>query len=206
MSVLSVTGRARALILAGLFAFAGSIGAADGRSWSVVRGEVRILCPMTVGGGFETRGPLLPGSLALAGVRPVVLGGDLVVDLRTVDTGIGLRNEHLRNAYLEVGKGEGFDKAVLSSLALGDVDPETFQGRTGFTALLSLHGMKVAVKGQADIRREGPTLRVEASFPVRIADYGIANPQYLGIGVRNEVQVKVSLVLGPRAAAAGVAR
>lgn len=36
-----------------------------------------------------------------------------------------------------------------------------------------------------------------ASFPVRIDDYGIAPPRYLGVGVRNEVQVKVSLVAAP---------
>jgi polyisoprenoid-binding protein YceI len=183
-----------------LFALAGASRAAESPSWTVVRGKVQIVCPMTVGGGFEATSPTLFGTLALAGVRPTVLAGDLVVDLRTLDTGIGLRDEHLRSEYLEVGKGDGFDKAVLSGLSLGDVDPETFQGRATFTGNLTLHGMKVAVKGQAEIRREGAGLRVEANFPVRIADHGIAKPQYLGIGVRNEVHVKVSLVLRSSAA------
>ena len=189
-----------------LLAFSVSTEAADRASWSVARGEVTILCPMTVGGGFEARSRALVGSLELQSERPVVLTGELMVDLTTLDTGIGLRNEHLRNQYLEVGKGNGFDKAVLSGLQLGEVDPATFQGRTGFSGHLTLHGMKVAVKGDAAIRREASSVLVEASFPVKIADHGIAKPQYLGVGVRDEVQVKVSLVLLSSTAPAGSAR
>ena len=44
--------------------------------------------------------------------------GNLTVDLRTLDTGIGLRNDHLRDHYLEVDKGPGFDKAILSEIVL----------------------------------------------------------------------------------------
>ena len=114
---------------------------------------------------------------------------------------------HLRDSYLEVGRGEGFEKAVLSNLKLGDVDPGTFQGRTAFTGDLALHGTKVQVKGEAEIRREGSSsFRVNATFPVRISDYGIAKPQYLGVGVRDEVQVKVSLALSDVPVAKGAAR
>jgi polyisoprenoid-binding protein YceI len=161
---------------------------------------------MTVGGGFEVRTSDLVGTLVLAGARPMALGGDLVVDLKTLETGIGLRNTHLRDSYLEVGKGEGFQKAVLSNLKLGDVDPATFQGRAAFTGDLALHGTKVAVKGEAEIRREGSSLRVNATFPVRISEYGIAKPQYLGVGVRDEVQVKVTLVLNAASGAEGAIR
>ena len=46
-------------------------------------------------------------------------------------------------------------------------------------------------------------MRVEAAFPVTLADYGIAKPRYLGVGVKDEVEVKVSLVAVPAAAPAG---
>jgi hypothetical protein len=35
---------------------------------------------------------------------------------------------------------------------------------------------------------------------VTITDYGIAKPQYLGVGVKNQVQVRVSLAATPVAA------
>jgi hypothetical protein len=40
-------------------------------------------------------------------------------------------------------------------------------------------------------------LRLEATFPVQIADYGIPDPRYLGVGVRNEVTVRVSFDASP---------
>ncbi len=198
--------RSCARVGACLLALAGSSQAEGPLSWRVVQGEVRIVCPMTVGGGFEARTSALLGTLVLAGARPVALGGDLVVDLKTLETGIGLRNTHLRDSYLEVGRGEGFEKAVLSNLKLGDVDPGTFQGRTAFTGDLALHGTKKQVTGEAEIHREGTSFRVNATFPVRTSDYGIAKPQYLGVGVREEVQVKVTLALSAVPVAEGAAR
>jgi hypothetical protein len=167
----------------------------------VTRGEVRVVCPMTVGGSFEAKTGSLVGNLTLATPRPPALDGELSVDLATLDTGIGLRNDHLRGEYLEVGRGAGFTRATLSDIRLGDVDPLTFQGRTAFAGTFLLHGAQKAITGQAEIRREGSAIRVEASFPVILADYGIPKPQYLGVGVKTEVQVRVFLVLRAEAAA-----
>lgn len=206
MSVMPSARRACVRMGACLLAFAAPLHGAEAPSWRVVRGEVKILCPMTVGGSFEARTPALLGTLVLAGARPLTFGGDIVVDLKTLDTGIGLRDDHLRNEYLEVGKGSGFEKAVLSGLQLGNLDPDSFQGRTPFTGDLAVHGVKVAIKGQAEIQRDASSLRVEASFPVRVADHGIPKPQYLGVGVRDEVQVRVSLILSRSTAADGAVR
>jgi len=158
-------------------------------------GQIRVTCPMTVGGSFEAKTSALNGSLALASSSSATYGGELSVDLRTLDTGIELRDDHLRNEYLEVGKGEGFATAVLSDISLGNVDPGSVQGRAAFTGMLLLHGVKKPIAGQADIKRSAGAIRVDAGFPVKLADFGIAKPQYLGVGVKNEVAVKVSLIV-----------
>lgn len=201
----------RAALALGLLAVAGLAAAATleaqdvGSSWQVARGDVRVVCPMTVGGSFEAKTSALTGTLVLTAARPAAFSGTLAVDLRSLDSGIGLRNEHLRDNYLEVGKGDGYQQAVLSDLRL-EGDAATVQGRTGFSGRLRLHGTTREVKGQADVHRDGGSVRVDASFPVTISDYGIPKPQYLGVGVRNEVQVKVSLVATPAAAAASASR
>ena len=197
-----MTGRWAFLRIAGVVAgvvvlLASSGGAAVRSAWSVTRSEVRVVCPLTIGGSFEARTASLSGTLLLEASRPVAFTGDLLVDLRTLDTGIRLRNDHLRDGYLEVGRGGGFDTAVLSGIALGDVDAETLRGRTGFSGTLVLHGSKNTIRGQAEIVREPGAVRVEASFPVSLADYGIEKPQYLGVGVKGEVQVKVTLWATP---------
>src|SRR5512141_1682031 len=85
-----------------------------GHTWSVAQGDVRVICPMTIGGSFEAKTTALSGSVTASARGSGALDGSLVVDLRTLDTGIGLRNEHLRENYLEVDKGQGFDTAMLS--------------------------------------------------------------------------------------------
>jgi len=180
--------------------------AAGDPGWRVVRGEVRVVCPMTVGGSFEARTGAVGGSLHGSGSGPSSLDGDLTVDLTTLDTGIGLRNDHLRGEYLEVGRGEGFDKAVLSEIHLAEVDSASFQGRTTFTGTFLVHGTKHTIVGRAEIRREGTSVRVDATFPLTIADYGIPKPQYLGVGVKEQVEVRASLVAMPVAGSEGAGR
>jgi polyisoprenoid-binding protein YceI len=165
-------------------------------SWHVARGDVRVACPLTVGGSFEAKTSAIQGTVT-AGAAGAPLGGELSVDLTTLDTGIGLRNEHMRNKYLEVGRGQGFDHAVLSGIRLGDADPKAFQGKTAFTGTFLLHGTTKPVSGQATIRRDGAQVRVDASFPVTVSAFGIEKPQYLGVGVRDQVTVNVSLIASP---------
>jgi hypothetical protein len=64
--------------------------------WRVDQGEVRVTCPMTVGGSFEAKTTTLKGSVIASATGAPAFDGSLAVDLRTLDTGIGLRNEHLR--------------------------------------------------------------------------------------------------------------
>lgn len=176
--------------------------AADAASYRILRGEIRVECPLTVGGSFDTRTTSVSGTVSLGAATPGALDGELQADLSSLDTGIALRNTHLRDKYLEVGRGAEFATAILSGVRLTKVDASTFRGQTPFTGTLLLHGTRRPVAGQAEIHPEGRDLRVVASFPVRIDDYGIASPRYLGVGVKNEVQVKASLVAAPMTAPA----
>ena len=180
--------------------------AADVPSYRVLRGEVRIVCPLTVGGVFETKTTSISGTVGVADGSPAALSGELSVDLSTLDTGIELRNTHLREKYLEVARGAEFASAVISGVRLDKAGTSTFRGQTPFAGTLLLHGVRRPMAGQAEIRSEGNDVRVLASFPLRIDDYGIAAPRYLGVGVKNEVQVKISLLVTPAPAASEAAR
>ena len=75
---------------------------AAGGSWRVGQAEVSVKCPMTIGGSFDASTSALTGTLTTSTARPSALDGSVAVDLRTIDTGIALRNDHLRENYLEV--------------------------------------------------------------------------------------------------------
>jgi polyisoprenoid-binding protein YceI len=183
----------------GLLALApGHSRAAEGLAWRLERGDVRVLVPVKPGGAFEAKTSSLSGTLTLSGSRPVLLTGEIAVDLATIDTGIALRNQHLRESYLEVSRGRGFDKAVVSEIRVAEADGAGFQGRTGFTGMLLLHGVRREVAGTGEIRREGSAARVEATFPLTLTDFGVQPPEYLGVGVANKLLVKVVFTAMPR--------
>ena len=165
---------------------------AAGGSWRVGQGEVSVKCPMTVGGSFDARTSALTGTLTASAGRPSAFEGSLALDLRTVDTGIDLRNDHLREKYLEVDKGAGYDQAVLSDVVLQGLNVDAPAGKGSFTGSLMLHGVKKTVTGPVEIRQAGTGWRVRASFPVNLPDYNIDKPRYLGVGVKDTVQVLVT--------------
>lgn len=185
------TAAALLVLLPGLVAPAAAAG------FRVERGQVRITVPLRPGGAFEARTSALSGTVRVGSGRPLPLGGELSLDLASIDTGIALRNQHLREKYLEVAKGAGFDRAVLSDIRLPEASGETFEGRTPFSGTLLLHGVSRPVSGTSEIRREGQGVRVEARFPLELTEFGIVPPEYLGVGVASRLLVAVELVATP---------
>jgi len=174
-------------------ALAGVTAAAN--SWQVDHGDVRVICPMTIGGSFEARTTAISGAVTASAGGTHAFDGSLAVDLRTLDTGIGLRNEHLRGTYLEVTRGPGFETATLSDIDVRGVTPDAPEGRGSFTAALTVHGVTKPVTGAIDVRRSGAGLHVTAAFPVTLADYSIRRPRYLGVGVKDTVTVQVTFAV-----------
>jgi polyisoprenoid-binding protein YceI len=165
------------------------IGAPAG--WKIDSGDVVVVCPVTVGGSFEARTASLTGTLTPDAANPSAVAGSLAVDLATLDTGISLRNTHLRERYLEVGRGDGFDHAVLSEITLNGATVDAAQGRVPFTARLTVHGVTRPVNGTATISRSNGQVQVEAAFPVKLPDFEVAKPRFMGVGVKDEVRVQV---------------
>ena len=160
--------------------------------FGVASGIVAVVCPLTVGGAFQAKTSALSGQLVLGVGEPGALTGQLVVDLKTLQTGIGLRDNHLREKYLEVQRGPAYTAAVLDRIRVEGIDFTQPEGKARFRGVLTLHGEQREVSGTADIRRSGAGLRVRATFATRISDFQIPSPTYLGVGVQDEVTIKVS--------------
>ncbi len=166
---------------------------AEGQSWTVRAGEVRVLCPLTIGGSFEAKTNKITGSVRSGSAPTDSWLGEFIVELSGLDTGIDLRTRHMREEYLEVGRGPEFARAVLTEIHLAGITAEVPSGKGTFSARLRLHGVERPVMGQVDFRRSGEGLRVRASFPVVLEEFRIARPRYLGVGVKDEVTVQVSV-------------
>ena len=181
-----------AFVLAAL-CIAGASATHGAQSWSVASGDVRVRCRLTVGGSFDAVTSAVSGSLRHRTLDTGSYTGELRVDLATLDTGIGLRNEHLRSSYLELERGPEFRGAVLSGIVL-DEPPRVRAGghQTRFSGTLSLHGVRRTVEGEAELRRRNGRMQVEAEFSLSLEAFDIPRPRYLGVGVRDEVEVTVT--------------
>jgi polyisoprenoid-binding protein YceI len=118
--------------------------------------------------------------------------GKVTFAMGSLDTGIKLRSDHMKKYYLETEK---YPEAVLqlssvslpSTKAQGDFSLENIP----FMAQLSLHGITKPIKGTATIKRDGTNLEIESEFEIKITDFKIKVPEYMGITVADEVQIQV---------------
>jgi polyisoprenoid-binding protein YceI len=109
------------------------------------------------------------------------------VGLATLDTGIDLRNRHMREKYLEVQK---YPNAVLvvdrSALHFPD-DGKDADGSAKGT--LSIHGQTRPVVFNYRAHRNHDVFDVNGTVRLNMNDYGITVPSYLGITVKPDIDV-----------------
>src|SRR5262249_50751797 len=96
-------------------------------TYRVSGGEVTVVCPLTVGGSFEAKTTKVTGAVGTAPDSSGAVPGAVKVDLQTLETGIGLRDRHMREKYLEVDKGPDFAVATIEGIQI-----DKKEGRTAF--------------------------------------------------------------------------
>jgi polyisoprenoid-binding protein YceI len=108
-----------------------------------------------------------------------VMAENVVVNLKTIETGIALRDKHAREKYLEVEK---YPEMTLVK-AVG-------KGGKG-KGLIKYRGVQKEVQGTYSV--EGDTLK--ANFPIKLSEFNITGVKYMGVGVDDEVKIQVELPL-----------
>jgi polyisoprenoid-binding protein YceI len=117
----------------------------------------------------------------------------VTVPLAKLTTGIGLRDTHMREKYLETDK---YPTAELSVPRLGvkfPADGETVDGSAPGT--LTLHGKSQAVTFHYKAVRKGTSYEVKADFHINMNDFAITPPSYLGITVKPGVDISIAFRL-----------
>lgn len=156
---------------------------AAGATWvrTATPAQVTFKAIMRPGGAFE-------GKTADLTVKENADTVTVAVALQNLDTGIKLRNTHMREKYLEVAK---FPEATLdvAKSALRIPEPgKTSEGDA--TGAFTLHGVKKDVKfhykGACDAAN---VCDVVGTFDFNFNDHGVQVPSYLGVTVKPETSV-----------------
>lgn len=148
---------------------------------------------------FEGKTNSLEGSID---IDPAALGDTasvrFEVDLATLDTGLKMRNTHMRENHLETSK---YPKAVFEGVALRGRSARALEaGRAeslDVEGTFSVHGVSRRIRiGVEVVYRPAAApapARIEFSttFPVALADYAIARPQFLFLKLSDVQTVKV---------------
>jgi polyisoprenoid-binding protein YceI len=121
------------------------------------------------------------------------------VDLTSLDTGIGLRNRHMRDRFLETDR---FPFATFTGrvLSLEAVDSQSF--RVVAAGDLSIHGVTRRREIECGVHLEDDAttqrardLRVRCLFRVALADHDIPIPRLLFMRISEEVELELDFHL-----------
>jgi hypothetical protein len=142
---------------------------------------------------IKGKGAPATGSLDLSKKESL---GEIQVDLDQFDTGIGLRDQHMKEKYLETkDPAKRFAKLSVTRM---EFPPELIKSRgekagIPFQGILSFHGESKEVAGLFDAKTEGGELTGNSKFQIKLTDYKVEIPSYLGVKVADMVDVDVSL-------------
>ena len=112
------------------------------------------------------------------------------VPLKNLTTGIALRDQHMREKYLQVEK---YPDATLEIARVDLKFPVAGKRADGeVKGTFTAHGVSkpVTVKYKAHREKDG-TLGAEGKFKININDHGIDVPNYLGVTVRPDMDLQV---------------
>jgi polyisoprenoid-binding protein YceI len=119
---------------------------------------------------------------------------DFYVDLNTIDTGIGLRDRHMRDNYLETNK---YPYAEFTGQIALEIDLIEGQSRkVSAKGKFKIHGVEkeMEVSGKLEAISENE-LQLEADFIIMLSDFNIDIPKVVFYELAEEQKVTVKAIL-----------
>ena len=160
-----------------------------GREGNVVRCESKATIESFDGVTSDVQGRV---TLDPEGVDAIEI--EVEVDLRTLDTGIELRNRHMRENHLETDR---FPVARFTGGTLVEGAGQSLDPCAAVHVLvegeLDLHGVSRTVRIPLDLVHDGASLRIVGRFPVALSDHDIARPKFLVMKLADVQEVTVDV-------------
>lgn len=118
----------------------------------------------------------------------------LEVDLASIDTGIGLRNRHMREEYLET---DDFPFATFEGVIAAVGEHPDGGLRITSPGTFSAHGIGQTRTIDCQVQASGDGYRVGCAFMVSLSDHQIEVPRVMFLKLAEEVRVEIDFSLKP---------
>lgn len=151
--------------------------------------NVKVAVTLNPAGDFVAESNSVVGK-ATEDDKGMIEASDLKLDVKTLKTGISLRDEHMINKYLEAAK----YPEIVVKLSKG-------KDGKGLAALV-IKGKQGKVSGTYE--KVGAD-KVKAKFDLKLSDFDIKDISYKGIGVEDVVKVEAIVPLVKKTAVAPTA-
>ena len=140
------------------------------------KSDLKIFVTLTPAGDFVAKTTAIKGT-AVEKADGSFTAENIEVDLNSLKTGISMRDDHMKEKYLDT---KTYPKAILKKAV----------GKDGKgVGVLNIKGKDINVKGE--YKKEGNLLI--SKFTLMLADTGITDVSYKGVGVDEELKVEIAL-------------
>lgn len=152
--------------------------------------EVSFVAKITAS-SFIAKSEALSGTVEFDEAAGTISGGRIQVKADSFKTGMGLRDRHMRDKYLQAKK---FPAIML------DLGASTIAGTAGSKGTIegnfTIRGVKKPMKAAVVVSESlGGKIVVTAKFKLDITDYGIKQPGFAVVKMETVIDVTVELVL-----------
>lgn len=112
--------------------------------------------------------------------------------LDSIDTGIGLRNTHMRDTYLETNK---YPFAQFRGTITNQILKTKLESEVEVDGYIKIHGVERNQKIKGRLYDYGKLFKLESSFDISLSDFNIEQPSFLFISVDNEISLECVIYL-----------
>lgn len=150
---------------------------------------------------IEFRAVGMPSALKIVGVsnqldggfvlQNGILSGEATLKLETLETGIKLRDDHMKNKYLQISQ------YPLAKLRLKQLTIKQGSGteisikEIPFEGELELHGVTKPIQGILSLQGDKSKLSVVSAFKIKSNDFQIDTPKFAGITLASDIDLKI---------------
>ena len=184
----------RLTTIAGLLALAAALHA-DSRSYTIAKGgnNVAEFHVEDTYDSFDGKTSDVTGTIVADPASPATSSVNVIINLDSLDTGVGLRNREMRERYLETNK---FATATFKSVSVtgpASIAPNA-PVEISVTGDMTLHGVtkRVTIPVRVVLIPDG-RIHASSSFKIHMPDFGIKVPHSILVTVNDDVPVRLDL-------------